>query len=135
MTKLKKYLEIMVVFIYTFFTMKIVWPILFIKIIDINDNLMALVNNSLLAFIFGIFLNTALIIYFKILPKKVEAILLVFYTLINFKLLSVLLFNFNETISSSILWGIKGPNYYGLFIGSFLNALIFFYWLRRDSKK
>ena len=128
MTKLKKYFEIIVLTIYTFFTLKIIYPVLMYKISNVdveNQGFVKFLNTNLLIFTIGIFLNIALIIYSNILPKKIEIIILVIYTFINFKLMSILLFKCNFVFL----------NHSGLFAGLFLNAGIILYWSRKNAKK
>lgn len=140
--KIKKSFEILVLTIYTFFTFKIVYPFLiyfltykmsdYIRMEDImREDVVILLNRSLVAIVVGLFLNAALIIYLKVLPKRyTEVIVLTVYTFINFKLLSVFLFDFSEVISSANYWHVH-LNFPGLFMGLFLNVGLIFYWLRR----
>lgn len=136
--RIKKIFEILILTIYTFFTLKIVHPFLTYKMPDyvsghiMQENILVLLNRNLSAIAIGLFLNAVLIIYLKVLPKRyIEAIVLAVYTFINFKLLSIILFNFDEAMLPFIWWGINPPNFLGLFIGLFLNIGLIFYWLRR----
>lgn len=139
---LKRKIEILIVSIYTILTLKIVYPFLFYVIpntwgefLDILDTFVVL-NNNLMALSIGIFLNVALILYFRIfIKKKYEAVALVIYTLINLELLSMPFLHFHTSYGGKMIYDqyVPGFNLLAVFIGLFLNVALVIYWMQKDT--
>lgn len=139
---LKRKMEIIIVALYTLLTLKIVYPFLFYAVPNTwgefldTSNMFAALNNNLMAISIGIFLNIALVLYFRILAKKkYEAVALVIYTLINLKLLSIPFLHFFTSYGGTMIYTQSVPsfNLLPLFVGLFLNAALIIYWMRRDA--
>jgi len=132
----KRKIEVLIIFLYTLLTLKVVYPFLFYvfpntwgEFLD-SLSMFTLLNNNLMALCIGIFLNAFLILYFKILiKKKYEVIVLVIYTLINLKLLSTPFLYFFSS------WYDQAPNFnlLALFTGLFLNTALVLYWMRKNT--
>lgn len=137
-----KKIEILIVFLYTLLVLKVVYPFLFYvvpntwgKFLDTSNTFVSL-NNNLMALCIGIFLNTALILYFKIFTKKkYEVIALIIYTLVNFKLLSIPFLHFYTSYGGTMIYDQYVPsfNLLAFFVGLFLNIALIIYWMRKDA--
>ena len=138
----RRKIEIIVITVYTLLTLKAVYPFLSYVLpatwggfLDTRSMFVAL-NNNLMAISIGIFLNTALVLYFKIIAKKkYEAIVVAIYTLINLKLLSIPFLDFFTSYGGTMIYSenVPGFNLLPLFVGLFLNAVLIIYWMRRDA--
>lgn len=139
---LKRKIEILIVALYTILTLKVVYPFLLYVIpntwgefLDTSNTFVSL-NNNLMALSIGIFLNVALILYFRIFTKKkYEAIALVIYTLMNLKLLSIPFLHFYTSYGGTMIYNqyVPGFNLLAVFIGLFLNVALIIYWMRKDT--
>ncbi len=138
----KRKIEIIVIILYTFLTLKVVYPFLYYfvpntwgEFLD-TSSMFTLLNNNLMALCIGIFLNVLLVLYFKILTsKKYEAVVLIIYTFINLKLLSIPFLFFNTTFGGLAIYDRYAPNFnlLALFVGLFLNVALIIYWMRKDT--
>lgn len=138
----KRKIEILIISIYTLLTLKVVYPFLFYVVPNTwgefldTLNMFTSMNNNLLALCIGIFLNTALILYFNIFTKKkYEAIAVAIYTLINLKLLSIPFFHLYTSYGGTMIYSqyVPGFNLLALFIGLSLNAALVVYWMRKNT--
>ena len=138
----KRKIEIIVIALYTLLTLKVVYPFLFYVVPNTwgefldTDKMFVALNNNLMAISIGIFLNIALVLYFRIFAKKkYEAVALVIYTIINLKLLSIPFLHFYTSYGGTSIYSQYVPsfNLLPLFVGLFLNAALIIYWMRKDA--
>ncbi|MCX6731815.1 MAG: hypothetical protein NTX55_02385 [Candidatus Parcubacteria bacterium] len=94
-------------------------------------------NSNLLAIFIGLFLNTGLILYTKLITnRKLEAILLLIYSYLNLRAVFQILLAKGGLASITMAQGVTqggAHNLFGMVIGLFLNAILIIYWLRRTN--
>lgn len=138
----KRKVEILIIALYTLLTLKVVYPFLYYVVPNTWGEFLdtistfVLLNNNLIALCVGIFLNASLILYFRILTKKkYEAIVLIIYTLINLKLLSIPFLHFYTSYGGAMIYSQYVPsfNLSALFVGLFLNVALIVYWMRKNT--
>lgn len=91
-------------------------------------------NSNLFAIFTGLFLNTALILYAKLITNKtIEAVLLIIYSYLNLRV--VYPFLDKAWLSIMTMQRYDGASAHGLFgitLGLFLNAALIIYWLKSN---
>jgi len=93
-------------------------------------------NWNLLAIFIGLFLNTGLLIYSKLLTsRRLEGILLIIYTYLNLRVVFPFVVDRGKELGFAIFDMNGGGNVlFGIVIGLFLNAALIIYWLKSNHE-
>lgn len=132
--------ELIIALIFAFITLYIIYPVFFYSVPETWDKFLdtrtefALLNNYLLPMSVGLFLSACLFLYPKNLSRRVEILVLVAYSILNIKLLSIPLFHLYDSFGTELIYSYApGFNLMSLIIGAFLNAVLIVYWMRKRS--
>lgn len=135
---LKTKLEWLVVLIYSYINLYIVSQIIF----DKNGLLFGVVTQSygnlnLLALSLALFLNTAIIIYLRLIKnRRLEGVILIIYSYLNLRVILPFLLNTGWLFAAIVGVGNSGGsanNLLGMILGLSSNALLIIYWLNRQN--
>lgn len=130
--------ELIIALIFAFVTLYIIYPVFFYSVPETWDKFLdtrtefALLNNYLLPMSIGLFLSACLFLYPKNLSRGIEILVLVAYSILNIKLLSIPLFHLYDSFGTELIYN-YAPNFtpMSLIIGAFLNTALVIYWMRK----
>jgi hypothetical protein len=132
--------ELIIALLFAAIILYVIYPVLFYSVPETWDKFLntrtefALLNNYLLPMSIGLFLSACLFLYPKNLSRGIEILVLVTYSILNIKLLSVPLFHLYDSFGSELIYSYApGFSLMSLIIGTFLNAALIVYWMRKRS--